>query len=230
MSALPTIPAPFRLRPPRAEDLRGAYEVCLRTGDYGRDGEPFYRDDPEALGRVFVGPYLAFEPEWARILEDDQGVCGYVLGALDSRSFYARYESEWRPELCRRFPAPTGDPAGWTRVQQIHQVYHQPDYFCPEPYEQYPSHLHIDLLPRAQGRGLGRAMMETVLELLRARGSRGAHLGVSLPNVGAQAFYRRLGFHPLVQVGEGMDGCLYLGFRLDPVEGASTATASPLLK
>lgn len=227
--SIPVIPGPFRLRPPQPADLPGAYHVCLKTGDYGKDGEPFYRDDPEALGRVFVGPYLVFEPDLARILEDDQGICGYVLAAMDSRSFYARYESEWRPELCRRFPAPSGDPSGWTRVQHIHQVYHQPDYFCPEPYEQYPSHLHIDLLPRAQGRGLGRAMMGLMLDLLRQRGSPGAHLGVSLPNVAAQAFYRKLGFRPLIQVGEGEAGCLYLGYRLDrpPTVSSDSANVDP---
>ncbi len=222
-----TLPAPFRLRPPHPEDTAGAYAVCLKTGDFGRDGEPFYRDDPEALGRVFVGPYLAYEPELARILEDEEGVCGYVLAARDSRSFYARYEAEWRPELCRRFPAPTGDPAGWNRIQQIHHVYHHPDYFCPEPYDQYPSHVHIDLLPRAQGRGLGRAMMAEVLGLLRQVGSPGAHLGVSLPNVSAQGFYRKLGFQSLIQVGEGADGCLYLGYRLSGSVGSAGSPAQP---
>jgi RimJ/RimL family protein N-acetyltransferase len=107
----------------------------------------------------------------------------------------------------------------WVKVQQIHHVYHHPDYFCPEPYDQYPSHVHIDLLPRAQGRGLGRAMMAAVLALLRQRGSPGAHLGVSLPNVSAQGFYRKLGFQPLIQVGEGMDGCLYLGQREQEIGG-----------
>jgi hypothetical protein len=144
-----TLPFPFQLRSPQAGDRAGAYAVCLKTGNFGQDGEPFYRDDPEALGRVFVGPYLDYEPELARILEDDQGICGYVLAAMDSHAFYARYEAEWRPELCRAYPAPTGDPGGWNRVQQIHHVYHHPDYFCPEPYDQYPSHVHIDLLPRA---------------------------------------------------------------------------------
>jgi len=217
-----TLPFPFQLRSPQAGDRAGAYAVCLKTGNFGQDGEPFYRDDPEALGRVFVGPYLDYEPELARILEDDQGICGYVLAAMDSHAFYARYEAEWRPELCRAYPAPTGDPGGWNRVQQIHHVYHHPDYFCPEPYDQYPSHVHIDLLPRAQGRGLGRAMMAEVLGLLRQRGSPGAHLGVSLPNIPAQGFYRKLGFQPLIQVGEGMDGCLYLGHRLNGLMHASS--------
>jgi hypothetical protein len=64
-------------------------------------------------------------------------------------------------------------------------------------------------------------MMAEVLGLLRQRGSPGAHLGVSLPNVSAQGFYRKLGFQPLIQVGEGMEGCLYLGHRLNVPTPAS---------
>ena len=45
----------FTIRPARADDESGAYYVCLKTGDFGQDGEPFYREDPDALGRIFVG-------------------------------------------------------------------------------------------------------------------------------------------------------------------------------
>jgi len=45
---------------------------------------------------------------------------------------------------------------------------------------------------------------------------------VSLPNVLAQGFYRKLGFQPLIQVGEGMEGCLYLGHRLNDLTPASS--------
>ena len=201
----------FTMREIRPGDEAGAYHVCLRTGDFGRDGEPFYRDDPDALGRIFVGPYLAFAPDHGVILEDGSGICGYALGALDSKGFYSRYEIEWRPALMARFPDPSGDPSTWTRSQMVHSWYHHPDYFCPEPYAQYPSHLHIDLLPRAQGRGWGRRMLDRVMETLRDSGSPGAHLSVSLPNTAAMGFYRRLGFRELVQVGEGDDGCQYFG-------------------
>src|SRR5204863_27494 len=80
----------------RPGDQPGAYYVCLKTGDHGKDGEAFYREDPDALGRIFVGPYLAYEPELSLILEDKEGICGYALGAFDSRAFYARYEAECR--------------------------------------------------------------------------------------------------------------------------------------
>jgi ribosomal protein S18 acetylase RimI-like enzyme len=202
------------VRPARSSDGPGAYHVCLKTGHYGQDGEPLYREDPDALGRIFVGPYLTLEPELSLVLEDDQGICGYALGALDSRTFYARYDSEWRPRLCSAFAPPQGDPKDWTPVEQAHHVYHHPDYFCPDPYESYPSHLHIDLLPRAQGRGYGRRMIEQVLDALRRGGSPGAHLGVSLPNARARAFYAHLGFSELTRTGSGDDTCVYMGLRL----------------
>ena len=202
------------LRPATLADLASLYHVCLKTGDHGQDGEPFYAGDPDALGRIYVGPYLAFEPASSLILEDAQGICGYALAAFDSRGFYARYENEWRPDLCRRFPAPQGDPAGWTRVQQAHYTYHHPDYFCPEPYDAYPSHLHIDLLLRGQGQGYGRRMLERIMDTLRRRGSPGAHLGVSTVNTRAQGFYRRLGFRELTRTGAADDGCIYMGIEL----------------
>lgn len=200
----------FVIRPARPGDQPGAYYVCLKTADSGKDGEPFYREDPDALGRIFVGPYLKFEPELSFMLEDKQGVCGYALGAFDSRKFFARYEAEWRPDLCARFPEPQGDPSRWSRVQEVYSWYHHPDYFCPEPYAVYPSHLHIDLLERARGRGYGRRMLERVMDKLRQRGSPGAHLGVSERNGPAIGFYQRLGFRELVR----RDNVIYMGRSL----------------
>jgi len=202
------------IRPARAGDQPGAYRVCLGTGDHGGDGAPLYREDPDALGRIFVGPYLAFEPQLSLILEDELGICGYALAALDSAAFYARYETEWRQQLCAQFPSPAGDPADWTPTQHVYHAYHHPDYFCPDPYEAYPSHLHIDLLPRAQGRGFGRRMMEQVMDLLCRRGSPGAHLGVSVLNSRAHAFYAHLGFRELATAGSGESACVYMGITL----------------
>src|SRR4051812_1412153 len=205
---------PCTIRLARPEDKPGASYVCLKTGDFGKDGEPFYRDDPDALSRIFVEPYLEFEPELSLILEDGQGICGYALGALDSKKFYEAYESKWRPALCSRFPAPSGDSAQWTRLQHVHSWYHNPDYFTPEPYDDYPSHLHIDLLPRAQGRGYGRQMLEQVMDRLKVQCSPGAHLGVSAANTAAFGFYQRLGFRELIRDGAGNERVIYMGRKL----------------
>jgi ribosomal protein S18 acetylase RimI-like enzyme len=61
----------------------------------------------------------------------------------------------------------------------------------------YPAHLHIDLLPELQGRGIGRRLIDTVLDRLREASVPGVQLGVDPRNTSAQAFYTRLGFAPL---------------------------------
>ena len=204
----------FVIRPATMEDRDAAYRVCLLTGDHGSNGEPYYRDDPDALGRIYVGPYLVFEPALSLVIEDATGVCGYALAALDSRTFYERYETDWRPSLSERFPEPAGDPSGWTRVEQVYYAYHHPDHFCPEPYELYPSHLHIDLLPHVRGQGYGRKMVERLLGALASQGSPGVHLAVSALNMPAQVFYRRLGFAELTRTVSGGDEVIYMGRKL----------------
>jgi len=207
--------APFNIRRCEPRDVDAAYDVCLRTGDNGEDASHTF-DDPKALGHIFVGPYVRLEPQLAFVLEDRQGVCGYALGALDSKRFYDAYLNQWLPEIRLRHREPTGDPARWTRTAKVYFEYYHPEIFMPEPYNQYPSHVHIDLLPRARGRGLGREMMKVLLAELTAKGSPGVHLGMGATNTRAERFYRKLGFHELARVGD----VLYLGKRM-AAEGES---------
>jgi hypothetical protein len=57
-------------------------------------------------------------------------------------------------------------------------------------------------------------MIERVLDMMRKRGSPGAHLGVSALNSRAHAFYTHLGFTELTRTGSGGDACIYLGKSL----------------
>jgi ribosomal protein S18 acetylase RimI-like enzyme len=63
--------------------------------------------------------------------------------------------------------------------------------------EPFPSHLHIDLLPRLQGQGLGRRLIDLWLETAGVMGSRGVHLGVNPANVRAGRFYLAYGLDRL---------------------------------
>ena len=63
----------------------------------------------------------------------------------------------------------------------------------------YPSHLHIDVLPRLQGAGIGGRLMQTLLDALRAGGSCGVHLVVSAGNPHAIGFYHHVGFRELAR-------------------------------
>lgn len=205
----PSLP---RVRLYEPADEAAAYEVCLKTGDAGQDATHLH-DDPRALGSIYVGAYLQFEPAFALLLEDAQGVAGYCLGALDTPRFFERYVNEWLPPLRRQHPEPTGNPDTWTPTQRLYYEYYHPDLFHPEPIRQYPSHMHIDLLPRAQGKGWGKIMVSDLLARLRAAGSAGVHLGMWARNERAYRFYRGFGFHELLRVGEGERASVYLGIH-----------------
>jgi ribosomal protein S18 acetylase RimI-like enzyme len=63
--------------------------------------------------------------------------------------------------------------------------------------DEFPAHLHINLLPEMQGKGWGRRLVQTLVDELRSRSIGGVHLGIDLANTGAAAFYERVGFHRL---------------------------------
>ena len=178
------------IRPLRSSDRNAVYEICLKTGDAGQDATVLYRD-PELLGHLYAGSYAALEPESGFVLEDEEGAGGYILGARDTYAFEQRLEQEWWPPLRARYPDPDvlPDPDRHL-VQSIHKPWRTPKRIT----EPYPSHLHIDLLPRFQGRGWGKRMMDLWLAEMRARGSVGAHLGVGMRNERAVKFYLRYGF------------------------------------
>ena len=54
----------------------------------------------------------------------------------------------------------------------------------------------VYLAPAAQGRGLGRALMERMLELLTRQGFTSVVAGITLPNEASVALHEKLGFAP----------------------------------
>jgi len=194
----------------RSGDFRDLYRVCLRTGNSGDDATALYRD-PDLLGHIYAGPYGKFEPALAFVVEDEAGVGGYCLAALDTRAFEQRLEERWWPSLRLRYADP--DPASrdqWTPDEQAAYLIHHPWHTDDGLLADYPSHLHIDLLPRLQAQGQGRQLMGTQLTALRERGSGGVHLFVTAGNHRALGFYYHLGFSELRASGGYLLGLKFL--------------------
>lgn len=186
-----------RVRPYRPDDLPALHEICLKTGDNGADASHLY-DDPRIIGEIYAAPYAAFEPGLAFVAEDEAGVAGYILGTSDTRAFEARCEAEWWPALRARYADAAHVPAAErTRDQWDACIIHHPPAVPDAVVAQAKAHLHIDLLPRLQGRGVGRALMD---RWLAAAGGR-AHLGCQAPNLRAQRFYAAYGWRRLEGIG-----------------------------
>lgn len=195
------------------DDRDAVYDICLRTGDAGADASDRLRHG-ELYGHLYAGQYLALEPHLALVASLDGTVQGYALAALDTAAFERRLENDWWPPLRRAYPLP-GD--GTELDRQFVARLHAPAVTPAAVTSRYPSHLHIDLLPDLQGRGLGRRMIETLLARLAELGSTGVHLGVDTRNVHAQGFYEHLGF-----TRHHADGVVLFARRLSPVSAPST--------
>jgi ribosomal protein S18 acetylase RimI-like enzyme len=75
---------------------------------------------------------------------------------------------------------------------------HHPELSPADVVRGYPAHLHLNLLPRLQRRGVGLMLLEAWLELASERGAEAVHVGVNSANTGAVRFWTRHGFRTLV--------------------------------
>jgi GNAT superfamily N-acetyltransferase len=191
-----SLPLGYRIRAAVADDHPALKEICLKTGDSGRDATHL-QDDPDLLGLVYAVPYQVFAPSFAFVLEDAAGVCGYCLGVPDTVAFQDWMESIWYPPLRARTRNPGPDETHWQQSDWVRRrVFARPDPSLID-LSCFPAHGHIDLHPRAQGRGLGAQLMSRLTSALAAAGCSGMFLEVSRDNLRAQRFYARIGFETL---------------------------------
>ncbi|AZS43171.1 GNAT family N-acetyltransferase [Microbacterium oleivorans] len=183
-----------RIRPFRAGDEPALAEICLRTADAGGDATGIFEDDA-IWAHIWVLPYAEHHPDLAFVTEEEDGtVSGYIVATPDTDAFERWFREEWWPRHAHKWPKPEKEI---TR-QDGTLLYAYGRGEKPEPFaEEFPAHLHIDLLPQAQGRGAGRRLIETLVTALREQGVSGLHLVASAENTGAMAFYTRLGLAPL---------------------------------
>jgi len=180
------------IRPYRDADVNGISRVCLLTALAGKDATGVYSSDG-LVADIFARPYVFLEPELAFVVDDGQ-VSGYILGVADTRRFVERYRSEWLPGFAARYERPS---ATTTPDEGMRHLGFTPERMLIDEVDEYPAHLHIDVLPHLQGTGLGRRLIETLVSSLRERGIRGLHLGLDPANTSAAAFYDHLRFQRL---------------------------------
>lgn len=204
--AMPAQPARsssrYAIRPYRPADRAQLADICLKTAAGGGDATGVYSDDT-LMPEVFALPYVEYAPDLAFVVAErepgEERVLGYVLGVADTAAFIDWYAREWAPGFRARHPSPgppTGARPAFTEADLV-DAGGDPERMRIAELDDYPAHLHIDLLPELQGQGWGRRLIATLCDALAARGVTRVHLGMDPANTGARAFYERLGFHEL---------------------------------
>jgi ribosomal protein S18 acetylase RimI-like enzyme len=194
------------IRPATEADTEALFDICLKTANGGDDASALY-SDPHLPGYIWSVPYLKFAEDFAFVLIQDGRPVGYIVGVPDTRAFDRELQANWWPfvrqEIAGLTPARPRDADVIERIQN-------PRSGTPWLQDDYPAHLHINILPGLQAAGWGRRMISIELEALRDHGVRAVHLGVDPNNHRARGFYHHLGFSEFER-----DGSVAFAMRID---------------
>lgn len=189
------------IRQARPDDLDALYRISLATGLAGGDASHLYAD-PRLMGHIYAAPYALLEPQLALVVEDSEGVAGFAVGATDTTAWERRLERDWWPALRERYATPEeADASRWTADQRRVSMIHRPTPTPPAVALSYPAHLHMNLLPRLQRRGIGSRVLDRWTIVARTRGARAIHVAINRANTGGAAFWRKMGFADLADKG-----------------------------
>jgi ribosomal protein S18 acetylase RimI-like enzyme len=183
------------VRPYRQADRDAVRLIAYRTGYIGDSADHYWRDF-SSFADIWTAYYTDHEPESVFVAEGKTGVAGYLVGCVASSRAPSPAAALTR-QVIRRLLFIRPGTAGFLWRSVWDSVRHRdvPTGELDDP--RWPSHLHMNLLPEARGRGVGAQLMHAWLARLRAVGSPGCHLATLVENGTALAFFERMGFRHL---------------------------------
>jgi len=163
---------------------------------------------------IWCRPYHLLGPGSSFVLDDGTGrVVGYIFSVPNTTAFVTWYNSIYLPYCHAHGIEPPemkdGKPPSWSEdlAGALRALVYAPEEMLhrnhPHLLEQYPAHLHIDVLPEFQRRGWGKKLMETLVSKLQEQNVKGVHLVMAGDNVAAGKFYEAVDFE---RYGEVVDG------------------------
>ena len=166
------------IRPYNNKDKENVRFVCLNSEGPCKSSK---RGINFALA-VYCDYYIEKEPENCFVAADENDkAVGYVISAENFDKFKETYLSTYYPRIKK-----------WEyrrRKSGLRAIASQEKYKA-----DYPAHLHIDILPEYQHKGLGRKLMDALCENLRQKNVKGVMFTVWHKNYNAIKFYEKYGF------------------------------------
>lgn len=186
----------YTIRPYLPSDEPLVYEVCRKTCDDGMDGTKVFSELPNLIGDKLVGGFLNLSNEYCFVVEDETGVCGYALAALDAQQFSKKLEVAWIPALCIKYPAPNKESSQLlTPSEQIMNSFHAKAVKVPDVvYKHHPSCVTMSMLPSIMDSSVSKRLLACVLAALKSNGSHGVFSQVLMGDKNVVEFYSKLGF------------------------------------
>ncbi len=196
----PYSPEPIKIRPFQSPDRTAVYEIFGLTAYHGRSCD-FFFDHKEWLAELVVDTYLDFEPSACFVAEKNGRIVGYLTGTLDTIQMHRVWIRKILPRLCLHFVSwgVWKFPRTWRFFwKAILSALKKEGRYPREVREEFPAHLHINILPRFHRQGLGQLLVARFVEYLREKNVWRVHARTSRPD-GRHPFFERLGFKPLLK-------------------------------
>jgi ribosomal protein S18 acetylase RimI-like enzyme len=178
------------IRPFTPDDRQAVMSIAADTAFFGEPVEHFL-NDRALFCDLFLAPYLDHDPQSCFVAEADGEPVGYILGSHDHTGL-AR--SNWSRVY---LPAVLNIIRGRYRIRWMTIRYGLAaifNTFPPVPRGRYPADLHINILSRIRGRGVGRRLLEAYQNHLIRSGIRGVYLHTTDRNPFACQLYEKMGY------------------------------------
>ncbi len=198
------------IRKVRRNDQDRISYICHQTF-FGGPNFP----DQELVALRWALYYVLYEPEHCFVAcdESDKPV-GYILSSINTLKYRDNYKQIILPLIKDRLKelksAHPQEYAAYRRSFLPLRSDYGPRYMR-KIAEEYPAHLHIDIISDYQGMGLGNGLMDALLAHLNSLQCRGVHLVVGSDNHRAIAFYKKIGFGVLQSRGPRESGATIMG-------------------
>ncbi|MBQ2759154.1 MAG: GNAT family N-acetyltransferase [Clostridia bacterium] len=172
------------IRPYKEKDKENVRFVCLNS-----DGPDTFSDiGREFLLTTYCDYYTEQEPVNCFVATDENdNAVGYILCAENFDKFKEIFIEEYTSRLSH---------------SEFHCNESKKTVLMIEKFkDEYPAHLHIDLLPDYHRKGLGTLLMDALCTHLKAKGVKGIMLTLWCKNTNACRFYEKYGFNILENSG-----------------------------
>ncbi|MEG1963943.1 MAG: GNAT family N-acetyltransferase [Clostridia bacterium] len=183
------------IRKYKPTDFKQVRAVCLATTT------KYFTTKQPLLYALYCDYYLLEESNTFVAVDENDVAVGYVMCALDYKKYISVFKQKYLPiikknSLMQYF----GCRANFKRLVALGA--------------QYPSHLHIDILPNFQRIGVGHLLVDALISHLRQTESAGVHLCVGNSNEKGVNFYKKYGFTKI----QGNSAGTYFGIILKKLD------------
>lgn len=160
------------------KDKENVQFVCLNSE--GPENAPDKKTG-EFILITFCNYYLENEPENCFVVDDDGKAVGYIICAENYDKYKKIFDEKYLPLTEQYGP----EKYNWALNSSNPQS---------EIKDEYPAHLHIDILPEYHRMGLGGKLVSALREHLAEKGIEGVCLTCGPKNERAVNFYKKRGF------------------------------------